>query len=136
MVTRLTERGGGPGPSKIVAAISVDFADTLSAGDVERIVARVDERAREKHPEIVAVLITPQSKAAFERSARDGFRGLVAIRSALRPRPSHASRGRPHPVPHLGHIFEVLADISLMSCQHRGASIDQRRGAASHAGRR
>jgi len=44
-----------------------------SAGDVERIVARVDERAREKHPEIVDVLITPQSKAASERSRTRRF---------------------------------------------------------------
>jgi cation diffusion facilitator family transporter len=56
------------GPSQILAAISADFEDSLTAGEVERIVATVQARAREKHPEIVAVLITPQSEAMFERS--------------------------------------------------------------------
>jgi cation diffusion facilitator family transporter len=61
------------GPSQIVAAISADFEDELSAGDVERIVATVEARAREKHPEIVAVLVTPQSEAIFERSRARRF---------------------------------------------------------------
>jgi cation diffusion facilitator family transporter len=56
------------GPDQIVAAISVDFVDTLSAADVERIVAAIEERVRLAHPEIVLLLIKPQSAAAFERS--------------------------------------------------------------------
>jgi hypothetical protein len=34
------------GPRQIVAAISADFADDLSAGDVQRVVASVEARAR------------------------------------------------------------------------------------------
>jgi divalent metal cation (Fe/Co/Zn/Cd) transporter len=55
------------GPDQVVAAISADFVDTLSARDVERIVAAVEARVRETHPQIVSLLITPQSVAAFER---------------------------------------------------------------------
>jgi len=61
------------GPNEVLAAISVDFVDSLPAGEVERIVATIDARAREKHPEIVAVLITPQSIATFEHNRARRF---------------------------------------------------------------
>lgn len=56
------------GPDQIVASISVDFNDTLSAADVETIVATIEQRVRTVHPEIVLLLIKPQSAAAFERA--------------------------------------------------------------------
>ena len=56
------------GPDQIVAAISVDFVDTLSAADVETIVAAIEDRVRHVHPEVVLLLIKPQSAAAFERA--------------------------------------------------------------------
>jgi len=56
------------GPDQIVAAISVDFVDSLSAADVEKIVAAIEERVRRAHPQIVLLLIKPQSAAAFERA--------------------------------------------------------------------
>jgi cation diffusion facilitator family transporter len=61
------------GPDQIVAAISVDFVDTLSAADVEAIVAAIEDHVTEVHPEIVLLLIKPQSSAAF---ARKHTRGL------------------------------------------------------------
>ena len=56
------------GPQQIVAAISVDFVDTLSAADVEAIVAAIEERVRNVHPEVVLLLIKPQSAATFARA--------------------------------------------------------------------
>jgi len=56
------------GPEQIVAAISVDFVDTLSAAHVEAIVAAIEERVRNVHPEVVLLLIKPQSAAAFDRA--------------------------------------------------------------------
>jgi cation diffusion facilitator family transporter len=56
------------GPQQVVAAISADFADHLSAGEVEKIVADVEDRVRKAHPEVVSLLVKPQSTAAFERS--------------------------------------------------------------------
>jgi cation diffusion facilitator family transporter len=53
------------GPQQVVAAISVDFRDDISAGDVEAIVASVEERVREAHPEVVSVLVTPQNAKRF-----------------------------------------------------------------------
>ena len=56
------------GPEQIIAAISVDFKDTLSAVDVEASVAAIEERIRNVHPEVVLLLIKPQSAATFARA--------------------------------------------------------------------
>jgi divalent metal cation (Fe/Co/Zn/Cd) transporter len=48
------------GPRQVVAALSVDFTDTLSAGEVETIVATLEDRVRKAHPEVVSLLIKPQ----------------------------------------------------------------------------
>jgi cation diffusion facilitator family transporter len=56
------------GPRQVVAAISVDFADELSAREVETIVAEVEDRVRQAHPEVISLLIKPQSTAAFEKA--------------------------------------------------------------------
>lgn len=48
------------GPREVVAALSVDFDDTLSAGEVERIVAELEDRVRKAHPEVVSLLVKPQ----------------------------------------------------------------------------
>ena len=55
------------GPDQVVAAISVDFTDDLSAGDVEAIVATLEERVRTAHPEIVSLLVKPQARVARPR---------------------------------------------------------------------
>jgi cation diffusion facilitator family transporter len=56
------------GPRQIVAALSIDFADEISAGQVEAIVATLEERVRKVHPEIVLLLIKPQAAAAYQRA--------------------------------------------------------------------
>jgi cation diffusion facilitator family transporter len=48
------------GPRQVVAALSVDFNDALSAGEVETIVATLEDRVRKAHPEVVSLLIKPQ----------------------------------------------------------------------------
>jgi divalent metal cation (Fe/Co/Zn/Cd) transporter len=48
------------GPRQVVAALSVDFKDTLSALEVERIIAALEDRVRKAHPEVVSLLIKPQ----------------------------------------------------------------------------
>ena len=47
------------GPDQIVAAIGVDFRDTLSAANVERIIAAIEDRVRSVHPEVVLLLVKP-----------------------------------------------------------------------------
>ena len=53
------------GPRQVLAAISVDFEDTLTAARVETIVATIEGKVRQAHPEVVSVLITPQPVKAF-----------------------------------------------------------------------
>lgn len=56
------------GPDQIVASISIDFRDTLSAAEVETIVATIEQRVKSVHPEVVLLLIKPQSAEAFDRA--------------------------------------------------------------------
>jgi len=58
------------GPRQVVAGISVDFRDDLTARQVEDIVAAVEARVRKAHPEIVSLLIKPQNAAGFEKALR------------------------------------------------------------------
>jgi cation diffusion facilitator family transporter len=53
------------GPSQIVAALSVEFADDLTAGDIEAAVAGVERRLQEAHPELVTVFVKPQTPSLF-----------------------------------------------------------------------
>jgi divalent metal cation (Fe/Co/Zn/Cd) transporter len=55
------------GPDQVVAAITADFRDTLSAADVEAVVAEIEDRVKAVHPEIVLLMVKPQSAAALER---------------------------------------------------------------------
>lgn len=48
------------GPHQVVAALSVDFKDDLTAAEVERIIAALEDRVRKAHPEVVSLLIKPQ----------------------------------------------------------------------------
>ncbi|HEY3064765.1 MAG TPA: cation diffusion facilitator family transporter [Methylomirabilota bacterium] len=63
------------GPDQIVAAIAVDFVDDLSAGDVEGIVAAVEDRVRKTNPEVRTLLIKPQ-----RMSARAGAQNAQRLR--------------------------------------------------------
>jgi cation diffusion facilitator family transporter len=49
------------GPDQVVAAIGVDFVDALSAADVEAIVAAIEDKVRTALPQIVLLLVKPQS---------------------------------------------------------------------------
>ncbi len=48
-------------PNQIVAALELDFDNSLSAGDVERIVDTLEQRIRAEQPDIVAIFIKPKS---------------------------------------------------------------------------
>lgn len=62
------------GPRQVVAALSVEFADALSAGEVERIVATLEDRVRKAHPEVVSLLIKPQKPEGADFQAREEHR--------------------------------------------------------------
>jgi len=59
-------------PEQIVAAITADFTDTLSAGDVETAVSAIEDRVRAKHPDIILLLVKPQGSAVLARVRSGG----------------------------------------------------------------
>jgi cation diffusion facilitator family transporter len=54
-------------PDQIAAMMSVDFRDTISAGDVERIVGEVEADAHAKWPQLMRLFIRPMAGASEER---------------------------------------------------------------------
>jgi cation diffusion facilitator family transporter len=53
-------------PDQIVAALSVDFANSVSASDVENIVLDIERKVRAQRPDVVTLFVKPQSRAAYE----------------------------------------------------------------------
>jgi cation diffusion facilitator family transporter len=56
------------GPDQIVVAIDLEFSDDLSVSKIEQTVHNLEQRMRERHPEVIAVFIKPK-----ERKATGGF---------------------------------------------------------------
>jgi cation diffusion facilitator family transporter len=57
------------GPNEVFVALSLDFEDSLPAGEVERIVTRIERKLRDAYPEVGQVFIEAQSFAADRRGA-------------------------------------------------------------------
>ncbi len=58
------------GPQQIIVAISAEFEDHLTAPQIEACVLRLEKALAERHPEIIAVFIKPQSARTWK--ARKG----------------------------------------------------------------
>ena len=58
-------------PDQITAMINVDFDDSITAGDVERIVSEVESETAERWPHVRRLFIRPKQGAADERTAID-----------------------------------------------------------------
>ena len=56
------------GPRQIVAALSLDFEESLGAREVQETVARLETRIRRAHPEIVVLMVKPESVEAYRRT--------------------------------------------------------------------
>jgi cation diffusion facilitator family transporter len=52
-------------PHEVVAALSLDFEDSLRAADVQRVVKHLEGRIREKHPDVVLLLVKPQEPEVY-----------------------------------------------------------------------
>jgi cation diffusion facilitator family transporter len=55
------------GPSEVLVALSLDFEDSLPAGEVERIVTRLERKIKQAYPQVGVVFIEAQSFAADRR---------------------------------------------------------------------
>jgi cation diffusion facilitator family transporter len=51
------------GPQQVVAALSIDFRDGLSAEEIERAVERLEHAIRRREPEVTALFIKPQARS-------------------------------------------------------------------------
>ena len=51
-------------PDQITVMMNVDFQNQMPAGDVERIVCRIEEEARERWPEVRRLFVRPMEGAA------------------------------------------------------------------------
>jgi divalent metal cation (Fe/Co/Zn/Cd) transporter len=60
-------------PDQIVAALSLDFEDHLTAAQIEDAVIDIERKVRESHPHIVALFIKPQTDKSY-RQAAGGYR--------------------------------------------------------------
>lgn len=60
-------------PDQIVAALSIDFADSLRAHEVEAAVLAIEQKVRAAHPNVVALFVKPQARSIFRESVRRRF---------------------------------------------------------------
>lgn len=60
-------------PDQIVAALSIDFADSLRAHEVEAAVLAIEQKVRAAHPNVVALFVKPQAQSIFRESVRRRF---------------------------------------------------------------
>jgi cation diffusion facilitator family transporter len=55
-------------PSEVVAALSIEFSDDKRADDIEQSVVAIEGGIRERHPEVAAVFIKPQTQARYHKN--------------------------------------------------------------------
>lgn len=63
-------------PDEVVAAVSLEFEDRLTAPEIERIVAAMELRLRKQHPEVSLLFVKPQTAELYARN-RDRRLGPV-----------------------------------------------------------
>ncbi len=54
-------------PQQVVAALSAEFADELTANEIESCVTRIETQIKTAHPEITTLFIKPQSAGTYRR---------------------------------------------------------------------
>ncbi len=62
-------------PDQIVVALSLEFEDELRTPQIEEAVARLEQRMRTHHPQIVALFVKPQTPGGYERIRRSRYGG-------------------------------------------------------------
>ncbi len=60
------------GPADVLANLSIDFTDGLSANDVERTVSALERAIKKTYPEITRIFIEAQSATGHAAAVRDG----------------------------------------------------------------
>jgi cation diffusion facilitator family transporter len=60
-------------PDQIMAAMSFEFDDALTAPQIEEMVADIERRIHEVHPEVTSLFIKPQNPQQYTRIVREKF---------------------------------------------------------------
>jgi len=60
-------------PDQIVAALSLDFEDHLTAAQIEEAVVEIERKVRESHPQVVALFIKPQTDKSYRQAMGSYF---------------------------------------------------------------
>lgn len=55
------------GPQQIVAALSAEFEDSLTTGEIERCVNRIEDAIKSKHPDVAVLFVKPQTPETWLR---------------------------------------------------------------------
>lgn len=66
------------GPREVLVTLSLDFADRISAVDVEEAVSAIERRIRAAHPQVSRVFVEAQSLAAHQNATHDRIRDRTA----------------------------------------------------------
>lgn len=69
-------------PDQIVVTLSLEFSDELRTPQIEQAVRSLEARIREKHPEVIALFVKPQSYAGFKQAMRATGRPFTNARGA------------------------------------------------------
>ena len=65
-------------PNQIMAAMSFEFDDALTAPQIEEMVVDIERRIHEAHPEVTSLFIKPQNPQQYTRIVREKFGDNVA----------------------------------------------------------
>ena len=65
-------------PDQIMAAMSFEFDDTLTAPEIEEMIADIERRIHAAHPEVTSLFIKPQNPQQYTRTVRERFGENVA----------------------------------------------------------
>jgi divalent metal cation (Fe/Co/Zn/Cd) transporter len=55
------------GPQQIVAALSAEFEDALTTGEIERCVNRLEDAIKSEHPDVAVLFVKPQTRETWLR---------------------------------------------------------------------
>ncbi len=65
-------------PDQIMAAMSFEFDDALTAPQIEQMIADIEHRIRDAHPEVTSLFIKPQNPEQYTHTVREKFGDGVA----------------------------------------------------------
>ncbi|MCK9685552.1 cation diffusion facilitator family transporter [Scleromatobacter humisilvae] len=65
-------------PDQIMAAMSFEFDDALTAPQIEQMIGDIERRIQEAHPEVTSLFIKPQNPLQYTRTVRERYGDNVA----------------------------------------------------------